>query len=73
MAVPSKLKPQTPQNDSKFLVFMEQLDDLLLRFPTCGAVVSKKRNVHSGSLLRRSFVPTCNMISLGSVRTVGMA
>ena len=49
MAVPSKLKPQTPQNDSNFLVFMEQLDDLLLRCPTCGAVVSKKRNVHSGS------------------------
>ena len=48
MAVPSKLKPQTPQNDTKFLVFMEQLDDLLHRCPTCGAVVSKKRNVRSG-------------------------
>ena len=48
MAVPSKLKPQTPQHDTKFLVFMEQLDDLLHRCPTCGAVVSKKRNVHSG-------------------------
>ena len=51
IAVPSKLKPQTPQNDTKFLVFMEQLDDLLHRCPTCGAVVSKKRNVHSGSQL----------------------
>ena len=26
-----------------------------------------------GGLLRRSFVPTCNMISLGSLRTAGMA
>ena len=42
MAVPSKLKPQTPQNDFKFLVFMEQLDELLHRCPTCGAVVSKR-------------------------------
>ena len=49
MAVPSKLKPQTPQNDSKFLVFMEQLDKLLHRRPTCGAVVSKR-----GTSTRRS-------------------
>ena len=51
MAVPSKLKPQTPQNDSKFLVFMEQLDELLHRCPTCGAVVSKRETSTRGSQL----------------------
>ena len=52
MAVPSKLKPQTPQNDSKFLVFMEQLDEPLHRRPTCGAVVIKRGTSTRGSQLR---------------------
>ena len=51
MAVPSKLTPQTPQNDNKFLVLMEQLDDLLHPCPTCGAVVSKRQTSTRGSQL----------------------
>ena len=51
VAVSSKLKPQTPQNDSKFLVFMEQLDELLHRCSTCGAVVSKRETSTWGSQL----------------------
>ena len=51
MAVPSKLKPHTPQNDSKFLVFTEHLDELLHQCPTCGAVVSKRETSTRGNQL----------------------
>ena len=51
VAVSSELKPQTPQNDSKFLVFMEKLDELLHRCSMCGAVVSKRETSTRGSKL----------------------
>ena len=44
-------KPVNPQNDEKFLVFKEQLDELLKRCPECGAAVRKKHSSTQGTLL----------------------
>ena len=42
---------KTPQSDFKFVVFMQQLDELLQRCPACGAVVRKKETATQGSQL----------------------
>ena len=41
-------KIQTPQSDCKFVVFMQQHDELIQRCPACGAVVRKKKPGYSG-------------------------
>ena len=42
---------KNPQSDFKFVVFMQQLDELLQRCPACGAVVRKKETATQGSQL----------------------